>query len=112
MFSKLIVIAAAMLVIGVGTAAAKATPQGLYADGLRMQGLADRYAYLQGLKADGLRWQGIARSYQQQVRIDSSAPGFDWSDAGIGAALAAVTLTVGGAALIFVRRSRRTKLAL
>ena len=44
------------------------TPQGLKADGLRLQGIADRYVEMRGytqdgLKADGLRWQAIARSY-------------------------------------------------
>ena len=44
------------------------TPQGLKADGLRLQGIADRYVEMRGytqdgLKADGLRWQAIARAY-------------------------------------------------
>ena len=46
------------------------TPQGLKADGLRLQGLADRYGQMsgytqQGLTADGLRLQGIADRYAQ-----------------------------------------------
>jgi hypothetical protein len=46
------------------------TPQGLKADGLRLQGLADRYGQMsgytqQGLTADGLRLQGIADRYGQ-----------------------------------------------
>ena len=46
------------------------TPQGLKADGLRLQGLADRYGQIsgytqQGLTADGLRLQGIADRYAQ-----------------------------------------------
>jgi hypothetical protein len=46
------------------------TPQGLKADGLRLQGIADRYVQMRGytqdgLKADGLRLQGIADRYVQ-----------------------------------------------
>jgi hypothetical protein len=45
------------------------TPQGLKADGLRLQGIADRYAQMRGytqagLRADGLRYQAMARAYQ------------------------------------------------
>jgi hypothetical protein len=44
------------------------TPQGLKADGLRLQGLADRYVQMSGytqdgLRADGLRYQAMARAY-------------------------------------------------
>ena len=55
-----------------GTASAMSvegtTPQGLKADGLRLQGLADRYAQMRGftqdgLTADGLRYQAMARAY-------------------------------------------------
>jgi len=51
------------------------TPQGLKADGLRLQGIAQVYKQIgpetsfstpQGLKADGLRLQGIAQVYQSQ----------------------------------------------
>jgi hypothetical protein len=57
-----------------GTASAMSvegtTPQGLKADGLRLQGLADRYVQMsgstqEGLKADGLRLQGLADRYAQ-----------------------------------------------
>ncbi len=57
-----------------GTASAMSvegtTPQGLKADGLRLQGLADRYVQMsgstqEGLKADGLRLQGLADRYVQ-----------------------------------------------
>jgi hypothetical protein len=49
-------------------AAGGTTPQGLKADGLRLQGMAERYVAMRGytqdgLRADGLRWQAIARSY-------------------------------------------------
>ena len=55
-----------------GTASAMSvegtTPQGLKADGLRLQGIADRYAQMSGytqdgLRADGLRYQAMARAY-------------------------------------------------
>ncbi len=51
------------------------TPQGLKADGLRLQGIAQVYKQIgpetsfstpQGLRADGLRLQGIAQVYQSQ----------------------------------------------
>jgi hypothetical protein len=46
------------------------TPQGLKADGLRLQGIADRYVQMsgytqEGLQADGLRLQGLADRYVQ-----------------------------------------------
>lgn len=45
------------------------TPQGLKADGLRLQGIADRYVQMrgytqEGLRADGLRYQAMARADQ------------------------------------------------
>lgn len=110
MFSKLIVIAAAVLAFGVGTASA--TPLGQQADGLRLQGLADRYAYLQGVKADGLRWVAMRRFYAAKPETAVAAgEGFNWGDAGVGAGAALAAATLCGAALIFVRHSRRTKLA-
>ena len=132
-----------------GTAnAAGTTPQGLKADGLRLQGIAQAYGQTQGstpegLKADGLRLQGIARAYENRPAASfytpqaleaeglrwqamaqaygghktatapatSSNSGFDWSDAGIGAA-GGLGFAVCAAALILVaRRIRRTKLA-
>jgi hypothetical protein len=47
------------------------TTQGLKADGLRLEGIAQAYQQMQfgptaqGLKADGLRLQGVAQAYQQ-----------------------------------------------
>jgi hypothetical protein len=46
------------------------TPQGLKADGLRLQGIADRYVQMsgytqEGLQADGFRLQGLADRYAQ-----------------------------------------------
>jgi hypothetical protein len=114
MFWKLIATAGAILVLAVGTATAAAsapTAQGLRADGLRWQGLAERYGWLQGVKADGLRYQGLARMYQQQAQIAPTGSSFDWSDAGIGAAGGLILVTLGGVAIVFARRSRRAKLA-
>jgi hypothetical protein len=54
-----------------GTATASNTPQGLKADGLRLQGIAQKYQEMQngptalGLKADGLRLQGLAQLYKR-----------------------------------------------
>ncbi len=55
------------------------TPQGLKADGLRLQGIADRYVEMrgytqQGLKADGLRWQAIARAYDNRPAASFYTP--------------------------------------
>jgi hypothetical protein len=95
------------------------TPEGLMADGLRLQGIAQVYKQMQSrpaasfytpqaLKAQGLRWQGIARAYQPPSTVSSST-GFDWRDAGIGAA-GGLGFAVFAVALILVAR-RRTKLA-
>jgi hypothetical protein len=73
---RLIGLAVVVGTLGAGTATAAPTPQGLKADGLRMQGIADAYQRLQtppaasfytpqALKADGLRMQGIADAYQR-----------------------------------------------
>ena len=65
----LVVLVAAL---STGTAfAGGTTPQGLKADGLRLQAIAQAYGQTegstpQGLKADGLRWQGIARAYESR----------------------------------------------
>jgi hypothetical protein len=53
-----------------GTASASRTPEGLKADGLRLQALAQHYEQMQGttaqgLKADGLRLQALAQHYQR-----------------------------------------------
>ena len=66
-----------------GTASAMSvggnTPQGLKADGLRLQGIADRYAQMrgytqEGLKADGLRYQAMARAYQSRPAASFYTP--------------------------------------
>jgi hypothetical protein len=60
-------------------AAGGSTPQGLKADGLRLQGIADRYVQLRGstpagLKADGLRLQAMARAYQSRPAASFYTP--------------------------------------
>jgi hypothetical protein len=40
-----------------------------------------------------------------------SSPGFDWSDAGIGAGLALILVLAGGAALVATRHMGRTQTA-
>jgi hypothetical protein len=55
------------------------TPQGLKADGLRLQGLADRYVQMSGytqdgLRADGLRYQAMARAYQNRPAASFYTP--------------------------------------
>src|SRR5262245_38634 len=111
---KLIATAAAILVVAVGSATAGTGPtaQGLRVDGLRWQAMADYYGRLQGIKADGLRWQAMASFYRHPPPVATSSGTFDWGDAGIGAAGSVLLLVCGGAAVVFVRRARRAKLAL
>jgi hypothetical protein len=60
-------------------AAGGSTPQGLKADGLRLQGIADRYVQMRGstqdgLKADGLRYQAMARAYASRPAASFYTP--------------------------------------
>ena len=59
----------------------------------------------QGLKADGLRWQGIAQAYEQAgTSVDSG--GFDWNYViGIGSGMGLILLAVG---LMMGTRLQRT----
>ena len=66
-----------------GTASAMSvggtTPQGLKADGLRLQGIAERYAEMRGytqngLKADGLRLQAMAKAYANRPAASFYTP--------------------------------------
>jgi len=55
------------------------TPQGLKADGLRLQGIADRYVQMSGytqdgLRADGLRYQAMARAYANRPAASFYTP--------------------------------------
>jgi hypothetical protein len=142
MFKKLIATAAVISVVGVGSATAAPTAQGVKADGLRLTGLAQRYEQLHGhtalglyadglrltamaqryqqlhgytpaaLRADGLRWQAMARAYASRPVVAGSGSSFDWGDFGIGAAGGFVLFACSAGAIVFVRRSRRAKLAL
>jgi hypothetical protein len=117
MFKMLITTAAVVMVVAAGTATAGTTPQGLKADGLRYQAMAERYQQMryytpQALEADGLRWQAMARAYASRPVVSASGgTGFHWGDAGIGAAGGVVLFACGGIAVLFARRSRRAKLA-
>jgi hypothetical protein len=105
------------------TAMASSTPQGLKADGLRLQGLAQRYEWLQSrpaasfytaqaLRADALRWQAMARAYAQPKGTTISSSGsFDWADAGIGAASGFALALCIAIVIAWARRTRETKLA-
>jgi hypothetical protein len=109
---KLFATAATILIVAVGTATAGTGPsaQGLRADALRWQAMADHYGRLQGLKADGLRWQAMARFYAKPATVSASSS-FHWNDAGVGLGAGLAVAAVGGVAIVFARRSRRTKLA-
>jgi hypothetical protein len=111
---KLFATAATILIVAVGTATAGTGPsaEGLRADALRWQAMADHYGRLQGLKADGLRWQAMAGFYAKPTPAVAARNGFNWGDAGIGAAAGLVLAVFAGTAIVFVRNSRRTKLAL
>ena len=122
-----VVTVVATLAIGTVTASSAGsshyTQQGLRADGLRLQAMARRYAYLQHrpaasfytpstLNAMGLRWLAMARAYAHpQVSALSSDEGFDWADAGIGAASGSALVLCLAVLLGVVRRPRETKLA-
>lgn len=79
-FSRIVGLVFLVAALSSGTAsAAGTTPQGLKADGLRWQGLAQRYQELsgytqQGLKADGLRWQAMARAYTSRPAASFYTP--------------------------------------
>jgi hypothetical protein len=98
------------------------TPLGLKADGLRLQGIAQAYqgrpaaSYYTpaALRAQGLRWNAVARSYDGRSvsTVSSVSSGFDWTDAGIGAAGGLGFAVFGVAAVVFARHLRRAKLAL
>jgi len=114
-----------LIVVGTATGSPGYTQQGLTADGLRWQGLARMYQRQesrpaasfytpQALKAEGQRWQAMAVAYQarQSASTGSTAGGFDWADAGIGAAGGLGFAIVGAALLLGARRVRRTKVVL
>jgi hypothetical protein len=78
-FVGLVVLVAALSGTTNAMSAGGTTPQGLKADGLRLQGIADRYAQMrgytqEGLKADGLRYQAMARAYQNRPAASFYTP--------------------------------------
>ena len=68
-FMRLVGLGFVVVAVSSGTATAGGnTPQGLKADGQRLQAVATLYkqiASAEGLRADGLRLQGIAQAYQR-----------------------------------------------
>ena len=97
------------------------TPLALKAEGLRWQGLQQRYHRLAErpassyytpleLRVEGLRWQAMARTYERRTASPTSvragSPGFQWSDAGIGAA---VGLAFAACAVALVAATRRVQ---
>jgi len=82
-FSRFIGLVFLVAALSSGTASAMSvggtTPQGLKADGLRLQGIADRYAQIggytqEGLRADGLRYQAMARAYADRPAASFYTP--------------------------------------
>jgi hypothetical protein len=109
--------------LSTGTAlAGGSTPQGLKADGLRLQAIAQAYesrpaaSYYTpaALRAQGLRWNALAQAYNGRTvsSVASVGNGFDWGDAGIGAAGGLGFAAFAVAAVVFARHLRRAKLAL
>ncbi len=82
-FSRFVGLVFLVAALSSGTASAMSvggtTPQGLKADGLRLQGIADRYAQIggytqEGLRADGLRYQAMARAYADRPAASFYTP--------------------------------------
>ena len=82
-FSRFVGLVFLVAALSSGTANATSvggnTPQGLKADGLRLQGLAERYVQMRGytqdgLRADGLRYQAMARAYESRPAASFYTP--------------------------------------
>jgi len=82
-FSRFVGLVFLVAAVTAGTASATSvggsTPQGLKADGLRLQGIADRYVQMSGytqagLRADGLRYQAMARAYESRPAASFYTP--------------------------------------
>jgi hypothetical protein len=78
-FVGLVVLVAALSGTANAMSAGGTTPQGLKADGLRLQGIADRYVQMSGytqdgLTADGLRYQAMARAYADRPAASFYTP--------------------------------------
>jgi hypothetical protein len=76
-------------------------------DGIEVARLQPRNEVRAGDLIENVRLEPRSVSTPQVV----SSPGFDWSDAGIGAGLALVLVLAGGAALIATRHMGRTQTA-
>jgi hypothetical protein len=101
------------------------TAEALRADGLRWEGRARRYEQLtqppaasfyspRELLVEGRRWQAMAHTYRRASVAPAAITrpgGFDWADAGIGAAGAWAVGACAGALLLGARRARNEKLA-
>src|SRR5215831_2952981 len=96
------------------------TPEAIRADGLRWQAIARSYEQQQrptpeAIRADGLRWQAIARTYGVHPVTtpsqSSSASGFDFGAAGIGALAALGLAVLASGLMVTAQRIRRRKLA-
>ncbi len=114
------VVGLGFVIAAIASATAQAggtTPQGLRADGLRLQGIAQAYGAKEGstpagVRADGLRWNAIAQAYRSQTRVAPVSKKFDWGDAGIGVAGGLGFAVIAVAAIVFTRHLRRARLAL
>ena len=78
-FVGLVVLVAALSGTANAMSAGGTTSQGLKADGLRLQGIADRYVQMSGytqdgLRADGLRYQAMARAYANRPAASFYTP--------------------------------------
>jgi hypothetical protein len=78
-FVGLVFLVAALSGTANAMSAGGTTPQGLKADGLRLQGIADRYVQMSGytqdgLRADGLRYQAMARAYADRPAASFYTP--------------------------------------
>jgi len=76
-------------------------------DGIEVARLQPRNEVRAGDLIENVRLEPRSVSTPQVV----SSPGFDWSDAGIGAGLAVLLVLAGGAALIATRNTGRTQTA-
>jgi hypothetical protein len=76
-------------------------------DGIEVARLQPRNEVRAGDLIENVRLEPRSVSTPQAV----SSPGFDWSDAGIGAGLALILVLAGGAALVATRHMGRTQTA-
>ena len=72
-FGRLVGVILVVAALTSGTAYAAETSQGLKADGLRLDGIAQAYQQMQGIKADGQRLQGIADVYSRMQGLKADA---------------------------------------